>query len=217
MGQKNTTKTLIKSNTSYFTSARNKEYDFSKFHERYKLGREIGSGGYGVVRKCYRRNVTYAVKILYKHEDSEKAERHRKRFLQEIGMLRTITHPNVLKVFEHYEDRGHLYLIEEYLPGGDLFHMLRDVDDFTEETVQKISRVLIKTLKYCFDIYKIFHRDLKPENILLRPFGEISRDPLDPKRITRMGSITTNRKILNDQKGIKRSIFFPTDREVRDM
>jgi calcium-dependent protein kinase len=55
------------------------------------------------------------------------------RMFTELDLLREMDHPNIVKVFEHYQDEKYHYLISEYCSGGELFDRIKDVSPFTEK------------------------------------------------------------------------------------
>jgi len=91
---------------------------------------------------------------------------------KEIRILKKLDHPNIVNMFDHYEDPDHTLIVMEYIPGGELFKQLEQKDRYTEKDSRRIIRTLTEALKYCSD-RGVVHRDLKPENILLRdPEGD---------------------------------------------
>lgn len=71
-----------------------------------------------------------------------------------------------------FNDRDNLYLIMDYLAGGDLRNYLADSDQLSEDQVKFIIACIIKSLEY-LHTNKIFHRDIKPENLVLDSKGYI--------------------------------------------
>ncbi|CAJ1932328.1 unnamed protein product [Cylindrotheca closterium] len=80
----------------------------------------------------------------------------------EVAILRTLDHPNIVKVYEMFESKRAIYLIMEYCYGGDLYGRV----PYTEAQVAKIMTKLLSAVAY---IHKknIVHRDIKMENIML--------------------------------------------------
>lgn len=74
---------------------------------------------------------------------------------------------NTIKLYEVYEGSQSVYLILEYVKGGELFSYLKTTQKFFEEDLKMIMSGLIDALEYLHSNY-IIHRDLKLENILLR-------------------------------------------------
>ncbi|KAA0172960.1 hypothetical protein FNF27_05597 [Cafeteria roenbergensis] len=87
----------------------------------------------------------------------------------EIGLLRVLDHPNVIKLVEYYEDASasQMYLILEYCSGGELFDQLKAQphDKFPEATAAVLVHQMLSAVAYCHKM-GIAHRDLKLENFL---------------------------------------------------
>ncbi len=93
----------------------------------------IGNGTFGEVRKCkhIRLNVVRAVKILRK----ERLDNFEINWLQhEIEMLKRLDHPNIIKLYEFYEDDERIYLVTELCTGGELFDELTKREQMDEQT-----------------------------------------------------------------------------------
>ncbi len=150
------------------TTAMFKNESTGPIKEIYKITRKIGSGAYGEVRKCYLRDTgeLRAVKII-KKKALEKSERERLKNESEI--LRQMDHPNIIKLYEIFEDKKYYYIITEFLTGGELFEKITDEEfysDFTEKDAANLMEQVFAGINYCH-MKRIVHRDLKPENLLL--------------------------------------------------
>lgn len=77
-----------------------------------------------------------------------------------------LDHPNIVKLYEIYQDPKNIYLITEYLEGGELFDLILKTKHFNENIAAKIMKQLLSAIAYCHN-KQIVHRDLKPENLLL--------------------------------------------------
>ena len=87
--------------------------------------------------------------------------------LNEVNILRKLDHPNIIKLYESFEDRGYLYLVTEYLfglsslcEGGELFDRIDEEGSFDEARARFIFTQIVQTMKY-LHLQKICHRDLK--------------------------------------------------------
>ncbi len=125
----------------------------------------IGKGSYGEVKKLIHKasGDFRAMKIIKKEECSKEFISS---LLNEIEILRDLDHPNIVKLFEFYQDRLNFYLITEFIEGGELFDKITEVRCFTEAKAAHIMEQLLQATVYCHK-HKIVHRDLKPENLLL--------------------------------------------------
>ncbi|KAK8227865.1 hypothetical protein BKA81DRAFT_384182 [Phyllosticta paracitricarpa] len=85
---------------------------------------------------------------------------------REIVIMKLLDHPNIVKLYDVWENRSELYLIMEYVEGGELFAYIDEHTGLDEMEVVCIFRQIIAALLYCHRLH-IHHRDLKPENILV--------------------------------------------------
>lgn len=88
------------------------------------------------------------------------------RLQYEIDILKNLTHPNIVKLFEIYETPDALFLVMEYCEGVELFDEIIAKKYFEEAEAAKVLKQLLQAIAYCHG-QKIAHRDLKPENILI--------------------------------------------------
>lgn len=122
-------------------------------------------GGYGTVQKCWHKETgaVRAVKIMKKSKIS-KSDWTRLRY--EIDILKNLDHPNILRLFEVFEDKQQIYLVTEICDGGELFDEIINRGKFEEKDAAPIMKQLLSAISYCHK-KNVCHRDLKPENILL--------------------------------------------------
>lgn len=83
----------------------------------------------------------------------------------EISILKLVDHPNIVKLFEVFEDEGQYYLVMELMTGGDLFGKLKQKKVFTEAEASNLIRPIIDAINYLHSL-NIIHRDIKLENLL---------------------------------------------------
>ena len=129
--------------------------------DEYEIKEKLGEGGYGCVYKVQHKSTQLlrAVKaIKRKHVDSTA-------FSNEIGVLKTVDHPNIIKLFDCYYDSNYYYMVEEYCSGGDLYDYLRKQRHFSEKKAAHILHQLLSAVNHLHS-KNIVHRDLKPENIV---------------------------------------------------
>jgi serine/threonine kinase 38 len=132
----------------------------------------IGKGAFGEVRVCKFNptNEIVAVKIIPKGEISRKNQ------LKHIRVERDILAYNksewIVDLKFSFQDDDFLYLIMEYMPGGDLMSLLMKEDIFTEDTARLYCAELVLAIEAVHDL-KAIHRDIKPDNILIDSEGHI--------------------------------------------
>ncbi|CAH8638287.1 unnamed protein product [Heterobilharzia americana] len=129
------------------------------FSMDYTLLEEIGKGSFSVVHKCHNRNTNSicCVKIIDKSKRDAREE-------VEI-LLRHHNHPNIVSVREVYENENIVYLVMEYLKGGELLDKIFREKFLSEREASSITYVIANTLSYLHS-NMVVHRDLKPSNIL---------------------------------------------------
>ena len=146
-----------------------------KIDKYYRFIKELGHGSFGHVFRCQRISTgkIYACKKFEK-----KLIKNKKRLKTEINLLRATDHPNIIKLYETFEDKHHLYLIMEECRGGELFqrlalHALHN-KMYTEKVAAKLMKQILEAVNY-LHYHGVCHRDLKPENILLSSMDESSQ------------------------------------------
>lgn len=82
-------------------------------------------------------------------------------------------HPNVVKLYEIFEDEDYIYLVLELMTGGELFDRIVDKEHYSEKEAADTIRPIVDAIKYCHSL-GIVHRDLKVFNLLIN----IARKPL---------------------------------------
>ncbi|XP_051502937.1 ribosomal protein S6 kinase alpha-1 isoform X1 [Myxocyprinus asiaticus] len=141
---------------------------------QFELLKVLGQGSFGkvfLVRKVTPpdNNELYAMKVLRK---ATLKVRDRVRTKMERDILAEVNHPFVVKLHYAFQTEGKLYLILDFLRGGDLFTRLSKEVMFTEEDVKFYLAELALGLDHLHGL-GIIYRDLKPENILLDEEGHI--------------------------------------------
>ena len=138
------------------------------FNEVYRLhASPLGAGAFGEVWLCNHTitNELRAVKVLLKEGIPQEEIDKRSVFL-EVEILKSLDHPNILKVYEYFEDTSKYYIVMEYCKGGDVFDKLAKLGTFSEAQAAKVLKQLLSGLAYLHH-RKVIHRDIKPENLLL--------------------------------------------------
>ena len=137
-----------------------------KITDKYDVIKEIGSGGYSrcLLVKNKLTNQSFACKELVKKNVSDYEG-----LMREVNLMIKLDHPNIIKLYEYYEDEKKIYLIMELCTGGELFDKIIENTEkgkqFTEKQAANIFKQMMSAVNYCHK-NGIVHRDLKPENLL---------------------------------------------------
>ncbi|EXB74817.1 Serine/threonine-protein kinase ULK4 [Morus notabilis] len=132
--------------------------------DQYHVYGAIGRGKYSTVYKGRKKKtIEYcAIKSVDKS--------HKNKILQEVRILHSLGHPNVLKFYCWYETSAHLWLVLEYCVGGDLRTLLQQDGQLPEDSIHDLAHDLLKALQFLHS-KGIIYGDLKPSNILLDENG----------------------------------------------
>ncbi|KAG7995660.1 hypothetical protein I3843_01G121200 [Carya illinoinensis] len=139
---------------------------------KYELGRTLGEGNFGKVKlaKNIETGQSFAVKILEKTKIINlKITDQIKR---EIATLKLLKHPNVVRLHEVLASKTKIYMVLEYVTGGELFDRIASKGRLKENVGRKVFQQLIDAVSYCHT-KGVFHRDLKLENVLIDARGSI--------------------------------------------
>jgi eukaryotic-like serine/threonine-protein kinase len=141
-----------------------------KISDRYQIIKSIGEGGMANVYLAYDtildRNV--AVKVL--RGDLATDEKFVRRFQREALAASSLSHPNIVEVYDVGEDNGNYYIVMEYIEGKHLKQLLKKRGKLTVSEVVDIALQITSGLAVAHDSY-IIHRDIKPQNILILDNG----------------------------------------------
>ena len=143
-----------------------------EIYKYYNFIKEIGHGSYGHVYRC--QNISTGNVYACKKFD-KKLIKNKTRLKTEINLLRELDHPNIVKLYETFEDKQYIYLIMEECSGGELFQRLalnaKNNQLYTEKDAARLMKQILEAVNYLHH-HGICHRDLKPENILLSSMSD---------------------------------------------
>ena len=141
-----------------------------KINDRYQIIKSVGEGGMANVYLAYDtildRNV--AVKVL--RGDLSSDEKFVRRFQREALSASSLSHPNIVEVYDVGEDNSQYYIVMEYIEGKQLKEVLRKRGKLTISEVIDIMQQIADGLTIAHDSY-IIHRDIKPQNIMILENG----------------------------------------------
>lgn len=145
---------------------------YSNQLEDFKILKLIGIGSFGKVFlvKSLKDKKLYAMKVLFKDKILKK--RQAINTMNERTILEKMNCPFIVKLYYAFQDNNKLYLVTEFMQGGELFYFLKKRGKIPEKEVKLYAAEIILALEHLHK-HNIIYRDLKPENILLDDKGFI--------------------------------------------
>ncbi|XP_035541728.1 probable serine/threonine protein kinase IRE4 isoform X3 [Juglans regia] len=161
----------------------------------FEIIKPISRGAFGKVFLARKRTTGdfFAIKVLKKLDMIRKNDIER--ILAERNILITVRNPFVVRFFYSFTCRDNLYLVMEYLNGGDLYSLLRNVGCLEEDVARIYVAELVLALEYLHSL-GIVHRDLKPDNILIAHDGHIK---LTDFGLSKIGLINSTMELSGPQ------------------
>ncbi|CAD8179385.1 unnamed protein product [Paramecium pentaurelia] len=167
-------------------------------NSHYRFDKVLGQGGFGKVWKVTHK-ITNLVRAIKQIKKSSILKEEKQRMFSEMNILKNLDHPNILKLFELYQDTNNYFLVTEYLSGGELLERIKIMTCFTENVAANYIRQILLATLYCHE-KNIVHRDLKPENVIF-----VNQDPNSQLKVIDFG---TSRK-FDKNKSMSKDIGTP--------
>ena len=133
--------------------------------KKYQIIREIGRGGMGIVYEAVNKEIGKKVAIKKMKEELAINPREKKRFLEEARRVAELHHPNIVDIYDMFEESGNVYLVFEYVDGETVDNILNHKTRFSLENTKRIIFAVCSALEYAHN-KRIIHRDIKPSNIM---------------------------------------------------
>ncbi|KAI0890717.1 calcium/calmodulin-dependent protein kinase 1 [Annulohypoxylon maeteangense] len=143
-----------------FSSLRGQPESYEK-KAKYRFGRTLGAGTYGIVREADSPNGKVAIKIILK----KNVKGNEKMVWDELDMLQRLKHPHIVRFVDWFESRDKWYIVTELATGGELFDRICEQGKFTEKDASQTIKQVLGAVDYLHN-RNVVHRDLKPENLL---------------------------------------------------
>ncbi|KAK6785899.1 hypothetical protein RDI58_014424 [Solanum bulbocastanum] len=155
-----------------------KETEYMRL-QRHKMGADdfelltmIGKGAFGEVRIC-REKTTGQVYAMKKLKKSEMLRRGQVEHVKaERNLLAEVDSDCIVKLYYSFQDDDYLYLVMEYLPGGDMMTLLMRKDILTEDEARFYVAETVLAIESIHK-HNYIHRDIKPDNLLLDRYGHL--------------------------------------------
>ena len=138
---------------------------------KYEVAEEIDRGSMGIVYLGYDpyvdRQVAIKVALAESLNDPESGQRYRKMFFNEASTAGSLTHPNIISIFDAGVDQEICYIIMEYIKGGETLKKYCTPENSLP--IEKVVEVIFKCAKALDYAHRqgVVHRDIKPTNILV--------------------------------------------------
>ncbi|KAJ7965862.1 Non-specific serine/threonine protein kinase [Quillaja saponaria] len=139
---------------------------------KYEVGRTIGEGTFAKVK--FAQNTETGESVAMKVLDRSTIIKHKMvdQIKREISIMKLVRHPYVVRLHEVLASRTKIYIILEFITGGELFDKIVHHGRLSEAESRRYFQQLIDGVDYCHS-KGVYHRDLKPENLLLDSLGNL--------------------------------------------
>ena len=143
-----------------------------KINDRYEIIKTIGEGGMANVYLAYDTILDRRVAIKVLRGDLSNDEKFVRRFQREALSASSLSHPNIVEMYDVGEDNGIYYIVMEYIEGKTLKQLIKKRGALTLSEAIDIMLQITDGISQAHDSY-IIHRDLKPQNIMIKEDGTI--------------------------------------------
>jgi len=134
---------------------------------KYRFGKTLGAGTYGIVREADGPDGKVAIKIILK----KNVKGNERMVWDELDMLQRLKHPHIVRFVDSFESKDKYYIVTELATGGELFDRICEQGKFTEKDASQTIKQVLGAVDFLHH-NNIVHRDLKPENLLY-----LTKDP----------------------------------------
>ncbi len=141
-----------------------------KINDRYQIIKSIGEGGMANVYLAYDTILDRDVAVKVLRGDLADDEKFVRRFQREALSASSLSHPNIVEVYDVGDDNGQYFIVMEYIDGKTLKELLKKRGKLTVSEVVDIMSQIADGLSVAHDSY-IIHRDIKPQNIMILENG----------------------------------------------
>ena len=141
-----------------------------KINDRYEIEKLIGEGGMANVYLAHDAILDRKVAVKVLRGDLAGDEKFVRRFQREALAASSLSHPNIVEIYDVGEDEGNFYIVMEYIEGKTLKQLIKKRGVLTLSESIDITLQLLDALATAHDSY-IIHRDIKPQNIMIKESG----------------------------------------------
>eukprot|EP00282_Hemiselmis_andersenii_P023070 CAMPEP_0172017050 /NCGR_PEP_ID=MMETSP1041-20130122/11354_1 /TAXON_ID=464988 /ORGANISM="Hemiselmis andersenii, Strain CCMP439" /LENGTH=412 /DNA_ID=CAMNT_0012672047 /DNA_START=86 /DNA_END=1321 /DNA_ORIENTATION=- len=134
--------------------------------DHYVLGKTLGIGSFGKVKLAVHKETSIKVAIKVLNKKKVQALDMNDKVWREINVLKLFSHPHIIRLYEVIDTPTDIYVVMEYVSGGELFDYIVAKGRLSEDEARRFFQQIVGGVEYCHK-YMVVHRDLKPENLLL--------------------------------------------------
>lgn len=162
-----------------------------KLGNRYLILEEIGGGGMAIVykAKCTLLNRLVAVKVLRPEFSND--DEFVLRFKREAQAAASLSHPNIVSIYDVGKEDGIHYIVMEYVEGKTLKQIIKEEGSLPAPLVLEVARQICDAIE-CAHKNKIIHRDIKPHNVIITPEGRVKVTDFGIARAINCSTITNS-------------------------
>eukprot|EP00168_Porphyra_purpurea_P008955 TRINITY_DN2169_c0_g1_i3.p1 TRINITY_DN2169_c0_g1~~TRINITY_DN2169_c0_g1_i3.p1 ORF type:complete len:538 (-),score=152.15 TRINITY_DN2169_c0_g1_i3:951-2564(-) len=132
----------------------------------YKVGKTLGMGSFGKVKLAEHEPTGKRVAIKILNREKIKSLDMEEKVKREIRILKMLSHPHIIQLYEVIETTTDVYVVTEVSSGGELFDFIVERGRLSEDDARRFFQQIISGVEHCHK-HMVAHRDLKPENLLL--------------------------------------------------
>ena len=137
---------------------------YSDIHKYYEFKQNLGSGNFGIVKLGISK-LGNKQKVAIKSVLLERVKSDLQNLQRELTILKSVDHPNIIKLYEVFQDEKYIHIVMEFCSGGELFDRLEKKGRYSEKEAANLMYKLFHAINH-MHTSNISHRDLKPENCL---------------------------------------------------
>ena len=137
---------------------------YPRLTDFYTLKKVIGQGAFGIVRKGARidnPNITVAIKCINKSKIKDSLDLLK----NEVEILSKMDHPNIVKLYEYFNEEYFFNIVTEFCSGGELFDRIIQNGRISESDVMRYMKKMMRAINHLHKL-NICHRDVKPQNFI---------------------------------------------------
>jgi len=135
-----------------------------KLEDKYEVGKELGRGGFSIVKKGKNKKTGEEVAIKCINKKNLKKD-ELQLLTREINIMQKLRHKSIIQLIDIFETPNDLFLVLELVSGGELFDQIVERGSYSESDAANLIRQVLEGIAYMHR-HGVVHRDLKPENLL---------------------------------------------------